>query len=57
MILYQCNVPFWKFQRNAQIGQNPSLTSHDSRGFQISPNGTKFERIWNGDLKTSQGFL
>ena len=38
-----CNFPFSKFWRKVQFGQNSSLTSHDSRGFQLSPNGPKFE--------------
>ena len=28
--------------------QKSSLASHDSRGFQISPNGPEFERKWYG---------
>ena len=28
---------------------NSSLTSHDSRGFQLSPNGPQFEWKWYGD--------
>ena len=26
-----------------------TLTSHDFRGFQLSPNGPEFERKWYGD--------
>ena len=28
---------------------NSSLTSHDSRGFQLSPNDLEFERKWYGE--------
>ena len=38
-----CNVPFLEFWRKLQIGRNLSLTIHDSRGFQVSPNGPEFE--------------
>ena len=32
-----------------RIERNLSLTSHDSRGFQLSPNGPEFERKWYGE--------
>ena len=35
ILSYNYNVPFYNFWRNAQIGKNSSLTSHDSRGFQL----------------------
>ena len=48
-LYFPYNFHFWKFWRNAQIGQNSSLTSHDSRGFQLSPNGPKLEKRWYGE--------
>ena len=29
--------------------ENSSLTSHDTRGFQLLPNGLKCERKWYGE--------
>ena len=44
-----CNIPILEFWRKLQIGQNSNLTSHDSKGFQLSPNVPEFERKWYGE--------
>ena len=40
--------PFGVFEKFTNW-ENSSLTSHDSRGFQISPNGLEFESKWYGE--------
>ena len=43
-----CNVPSWNFG-GITFWAFSSLTSRDSRGFQLTPTGPKFERKWYGE--------